>query len=437
MFNKKHSEIKIISAEIRDIRFPTSKDLDGSDAMNESPDYSSASIVLITNNPNLKGYGMTFTLGRGNEICTKSIESLLPFVAGKNLYEIVSDMSGFWKRITGDSQLRWVGPEKGAIHISCAAIINAVWDLWAKAEQKPLWNLIYDLSPEELLSCIDFTYITDVISPKEALDILKTKSINKKKRKETLIKEGYPAYTTSAGWIGYSNDKIKLLLKEAIDKGWKYFKFKVGSNLKDDIKRLKIVREIIGNECKLMIDANQVWEVDEAIEWVKELANFEPWFIEEPTSPDDILGHLKIKKHISPIKVATGEHCHNRVMFKQFFQSNAIDICQLDSCRLGGVNEVLAVLLMAAKYNIPVCPHAGGVGLCEHVQHLSMIDYLCISGSKENRVIEYVDHLHEHFKYPCILENGNYLPPKHPGYSTEMNEESINEFKVDKKIIKF
>jgi L-fuconate dehydratase len=422
------SDLEITHVEIKDIRFPTSNDLDGSDAMNLSPDYSAATVILHTTNSDLQGHGMTFTLGRGNEICVKAIESLQVLIVGQKLTDIIYDMGKFWKHMTGDSQLRWIGPEKGAIHLATAAIINAVWDLWAKYEKKPLWKLICDMSPEQLVSCIDFSYICDALTPEEAIEILKSKELTKKDRESQLLIEGYPAYTTSAGWMGYSDNKIRTLLQSAIKAGWRSFKLKVGSNLQDDIRRLKIVREEIGPDRDLMIDANQVWSVNEAVEWVKELAQFNPYFIEEPTSPDDILGHLAIKNRIKPIKVATGEHCHNRVMFKQFFQAQAIDVCQLDSCRLGGVNEVIAVLLMAAKFDIPVCPHAGGVGLSEHVQHLSMIDFICISGSLEGRMIEYVDHLHEYFKYPCKVKNGTYLPPLSPGFSTEMLGNLVEDF---------
>ena len=423
-----NKEIKITNLHTWDVRFPTSKSLDGSDAMNSAPDYSAAYVEVQTNIPSLSGHGMTFTIGRGNEICKKAIESLKPLLVGCSLNEITDNMAGFWRQISGDSQLRWVGPEKGVIHLATAAVVNGIWDLWARQLEKPLWKLVSDMSPEQLVSCIDFRYITDALKPEEALHWLKEKSKTKAQREKKLLEEGYPAYTTSAGWLGYDDDKIRRLTREAVNKGWKYFKIKVGGNIEDDIRRLKIVREEIGPDKILMIDANQVWDVDVAIDWVSRLKEFSPWFIEEPTSPDDILGHLSIKKGISPVKIATGEHCHNRVMFKQFFQSGALDVCQLDSCRLGGVNEVLAVLLMAAKYKIPVCPHAGGVGLAEHVQHLSMIDYLCISGTHDGRVIEYVDHLHDHFVNPCIVKNGHYLAPEAPGFSTKMKPSSIEEF---------
>jgi L-fuconate dehydratase len=410
----------------RDIRFPTSRTLDGSDAMNPDPDYSAAYVIIKTDHPEgIEGHGLTFTIGRGNELCVQAIYSLSYLIIGKTIESFTQNMAGFWKMITGDSQLRWLGPEKGIIHLATGAIVNAVWDLYAKIEKKPLWKLISDMSPEQLISCIDFTYITDAITKEEALEILKKNNNTKEERVNYLLKNGYPAYTTSAGWLGYSDEKIRHLCKEAKRDGWKMLKMKVGSDLTDDVRRASIIREEIGNDLKLMVDANQKWDVNEAIKNIKALAQFNPWWIEEPTSPDDILGHKAIAEAIKPIKVATGEHCQNRVIFKQLITSGAIDICQIDSCRIGGVNEILAVLLMAAKYKIPVCPHAGGVGLCEYVQHLSMIDYICISGSLEDRVIEYVDHLHEHFVDPVVIKNSSYIVPTSPGYSITMKPESL------------
>ena len=421
-------DIKILSVEAKDIRFPTSKTLDGSDAMNKDPDYSAAYVILKTNDPRFEGHGLTFTEGRGNELCVAAIRSLSYLLIGKSVEDIASDMAGFWRMITGDTQLRWLGPEKGIIHMATGAIVNAVWDLYAKTEGKPLWKLVADMTPEQLVNCIDFTYMTDVITAQESIELLSKWADTKQERIDYLLKNGYPAYTTSAGWMGYSEEKIRRLSKEAKRDGWKYLKMKVGSDIEEDVKRASIIREEVGDEMRLMMDANQVWEVGQAIQNMKELAQFNPWWIEEPTSPDDILGHLEIKKGVSPIKVATGEHCQNRVMFKQFLKSGAIDICQVDSCRMGGVNEVLAVMLMAAKFNIPICPHAGGVGLCEYVQHLSMIDYICISGTLENRITEYVDHLHQHFIDPVVIRNGNYMPPTAAGYSIEMKKASLESF---------
>ncbi len=420
---------------VKDIRFPTSRNLDGSDAMNPEPDYSATYVILKTSRKDrLEGHGLAFTVGRGNEICVKSVEALIPFVKGRSMDSITSDMAGFWHALTGDSQIRWLGPEKGAVHMAAAAIINAVWDLYAKVEGKPLWKLLTDMSPEELVACIDFSYISDVITPEEALTILRNNASSKAKREHQIRETGYPAYTTSIGWLGYSDGKVRRLCKEALAEGWTNFKMKVGSNVDDDIRRAKIIREEVGYDHKLMMDANQKWGVGEAIDYMSHLAEFKPHWIEEPTSPDDILGHAAIRKALSPIGVATGEHVHNRIMFKQLFQANAIDFCQIDSCRLAGVNEVLSVLLMAAKFGIPVCPHAGGVGLCEYVQHLSIIDYIAISGSLENRMIEYVDHLHEHFFDPVVIENGHYMVPIKPGYSITMKPETLKayEFPVGK-----
>lgn len=419
------STCTITDYEIKDIRFPTSKTQDGSDAMNPDPDYSAAYLILKTNHTSLEGHGLTFTIGRGNEICVEAIRAFMPLVIGKQLTEITADMAGFWRSLNGDSQLRWLGPEKGVMHISMGAVVNAIWDLWAKYEQKPLWQLVAEMTPEELVSCVDFTYISDILTPEKALENLRVLMSTKAARIEELKEKGYPAYTTSAGWLGYSDEKIKRLCKEAVAEGWTHVKMKVGSDLSDDVRRAGIIREQIGSERHLMMDANQKWDVNEAIENMKVLKQFNPLWIEEPTSPDDILGHKAIGDTLDSVKIATGEHCQNRVMFKQFMASGAMDICQIDSCRLAGVNEVLAVLMMANELNIPVCPHAGGVGLCEYVQHLAMIDFVCISGSMEGRVVEYVDHLHEHFESPVSIKNAAYSVPMDEGYSITMKNESI------------
>lgn len=419
----------ITALRVEDVRFPTSLALDGSDAMNPDPDYSAAYVILETDDPALKGHGLTFTIGRGNEICCAAIKALEHLIVGRDLAAITADMGQFWRDFTSDSQLRWIGPDKGAIHLATGAVVNAVWDLWSKAAGKPLWKLVADMSPEELVRCIDFRYITDCITPQEALTLLQRRADNKAQRTEKLLAEGYPCYTTSAGWLGYPDDKLRRLCQEAVDAGFDYLKLKVGRDLEDDIRRVRIAREVIGPDRKLMIDANQVWETNDAIPWVNALAFASPWFIEEPTSPDDIEGHRKIRQAVAPVKVATGEMCQNRIMFKQFIMREAIDVVQIDACRMGGVNEVLAVMLMAAKYNLPVCPHAGGVGLCEYVQHLSMIDYLCIAGTHEGRVIEYVDHLHEHFVHPCDIRGAAYMPPEAPGFSIEMHQASIEKYR--------
>jgi L-fuconate dehydratase len=407
----------------RDIRFPTSNSLDGSDAMNVNPNYSAAYVVLQTDSEQ-EGHGLTFTIGRGNELCVAAIEALKPLVVGLTIDSGV-DMGAVWKHLTSDSHLRWVGPEKGVIHLATAAVVNALWDLYARVEGKPLWKVLADMTPEQIVSCVPFSYISDALTPEEALAILKRHEPTKGQRIDKLFARGYPAYTTSAGWLGYSDEKVRVLVREGIERGWTHFKMKVGRNLKDDLRRARLIRDEIGWDRKLMMDANQVWEVSEAIRYMKELAQFRPYWIEEPTSPDDVLGHARIARAIEPIGVATGEHCQNRVMFKQLMQAGAISFCQIDSCRLGGVNEVLAVLLMAAKFGVPVCPHAGGVGLCEYVQHLSMFDYIAVSACLDRRIVEYVDHLHEHFLTPVVMNGDRYMPPMEPGYSIEMKAESL------------
>ncbi|MEP6066587.1 MAG: L-fuconate dehydratase [Paracoccaceae bacterium] len=418
---------KITNLRTHDLRFPTSQSLDGSDAMNPDPDYSAAYVVLETDGAH-EGHGLTFTIGRGNEICVAAIHALFDRVVGLDLDWIKEDMGRFWRHVTTDSQLRWIGPDKGAIHLATGAVVNAVWDLWSKEAGKPVWQLVGEMSPEEIVRLIDFRYLTDAMTPAEALEILKRAEPDKAERIAKLKREGFPCYTTSAGWLGYPDDKLRRLCREAKADGFTHIKFKVGRDLADDIRRLTIAREELGWDVHIMIDANQVWEVDQAIDWVKDLAFAKPFFIEEPTSPDDVMGHKTIRDAITPIKVATGEMCQNRIMFKQFIRENAIDIVQIDSCRMGGLNEVLAVMLMAAKYNKPVWPHAGGVGLCEYVQHLSMIDYIAISGDKDSKRIEFVDHLHEHFVDPCIVENGVYLAPNLPGFSIEMKSQSIADY---------
>ena len=420
----------IVAMDVFDIRFPTSDHQDGSDAMNADPDYSAAYVVVRTDaGDDLEGHGLTFTIGRGNELCVAAANSLRSLLVGRSLAGITSDMGAFWRHMVGDSQLRWVGPEKGVLHLATAAVVNAVWDLWAKVEGKPLWKLIADMTPEEIVRCVDFRYITDAISPQQAVELLERNVASRDQRIAHLQRDGYPAYTTSAGWLGYSDDKIRRLCREAIADGWSHFKIKVGRDLADDVRRSSIIRDEIGPARKLMMDANQVWDVDDAIASMRELARFDPWWIEEPTSPDDVLGHATIARAIAPIGVATGEQCHNRVMFKQLMQAGAIRFCQIDSCRLGGVNEVLAVLLLAARFGVPVCPHAGGVGLCEYVQHLAIIDYVCVSASLDDRIVEYVDHLHEHFLHPVTIRDGRYMMPTEPGYSIAMKPESLQTYR--------
>jgi L-fuconate dehydratase len=413
----------ITDLDVIDLRFPTSRTQAGTDSMHLDPDYSAAYVILRTDG-GPEGHGLTFTIGRGNEVCALAIEAFRSHVVGQHLSDITQDFGGFWQRLAEDSQLRWLGPEKGVIHLALAAIVNAIWDLHAKHLRKPLWKVLVDMTPQQIVSSINFRYITDALTPDEALEMLSRQQSGKDDREALVVKSGYPAYTTSVGWFGYSDERIRGLCSEALSEGWTHFKVKVGGTPEDDARRVGLVREAIGPACRLMIDANQRWEISEAIDRVKQLSEYDIWWMEEPTFPDDVLGHAAIARAIAPIRVATGEHCANRVLFKQLLQANAIGVCQIDSCRLGGVNENLAVMLMAAKFGVPVCPHAGGVGLCEHVQHLSMFDYIAVTGMMDERVIEFVDHLHEHFVDPVTIRRGRYMPPTKPGYSTEILPES-------------
>ncbi|MEU7915563.1 L-fuconate dehydratase [Microbispora bryophytorum] len=418
----------ITSVNVIDIRFPTSATLDGSDAMNPDGDYSAAYVMLETDDGDLTGHGLTFTIGRGNDLCVAAARQIGARLAGRDVDELAGDLGGLYREIMADSQMRWLGPEKGVVHLSAAGVLNAAWDLAARRAGKPLWRFVADMTPEELVAACDFRYLSDVLTPAEAVEMLARLAPTRAERIAELAEHGYPAYTTSPGWLGYDDDKLRRLCREAVADGWTHVKLKVGANVEDDVRRLSIAREELGDRT-LMIDANQVWDVPQAIEWLGRLAPYEPLWIEEPTSPDDVLGHAAIRKAIAPVGVATGEHAHNRVMFKQLLQAGAIDFCQIDSCRLASVNEIVPVLLMAAKFGVPVCPHAGGVGLCELVQHMAVVDYVCVSGSLEGRVLEYVDHLHEHFTDPVRIERGRYLLPEKPGYSARMLSESIDAYR--------
>ncbi len=416
---------RITHVDVSDVRFPTSLTMDGSDAMNKDGDYSAAYVAIRTDDPGLSGFGFTFTIGRGNDICALAAEHRAAPLVGLDVDEVVGDLGAVYRSLKSDSQLRWLGPDKGVEHLALAAVMNAVWDLAARRAGKPLWRLLVDMTPEQLVDATDLSYLSDALTREEALTILRELEPTREQRVAELEVSGYPCYTTSAGWLGYSDDKLRRLCAEAVESGYSHIKLKVGADLADDVRRCSIAREVIGPDVKLMIDANQVWDVPQAIEWVKELARFDPLWIEEPTSPDDVLGHAAVRRAVAPIGVATGEHGMNRVLFKQLFQAEAIDFCQLDSARLASINEIVAVYLMAKKFGVPVCPHAGGVGLCELVQHLSVFDYVAVSGTLENRVTEFVDHLHEHFTDPCIVEDGAYRLPSRPGYSAEMHESSV------------
>jgi L-fuconate dehydratase len=421
--------LNITAVDTFDIRFPTSRELDGSDAMNPDPDYSAAYCVLRTD-AGEEGHGFTFTIGRGNEVCRAAIEALAPIALGP-----FPGLGEFSRRLTHDSQIRWLGPEKGVMHLAAAALINAAWDLEAKRAGRPVWRLLSDLSPAELVDLVDWRYLSDALTPAEALDLLEAQRASRGPRIERLRASGYPAYTTSPGWLGYSEEKLVRLAKEAVADGFTQIKLKVGASLADDVRRFALAREAVGPDIRIAVDANQRWDVAAAIDWMTALAPYDPWWIEEPTSPDDILGHAAIRRGLAgagpggrPVRVATGEHVQNRIVFKQLLQADAIDVVQLDACRVGGVNENIAILLLAAKFGKPVCPHAGGVGLCELVRHLSFFDYVAVSGSLDDRVIEYVDHLHDHFLDPVVIIDGAYAAPTAPGFSAQLRPETLDAY---------
>lgn len=418
---------KITALDTYDIRFPTSRELDGSDAMNPDPDYSAAYVVMRTDQPGVAGYGLVFTIGRGNDVQKAAIDALAPHVVGLRLDEVTDDLGGFARRLVGDSQLRWLGPEKGVMHMAIGAVVNAAWDLAARLAGKPLWRFIADMTPEQLVATIDFRYLTDALTPAQALAMLRAAEPGKSQRIERLLAEGYPAYTTSPGWLGYTDDKMQRLAREAVAAGFRTIKLKVGLNVEDDVRRCRLAREAVGPDVAIAVDANQRWDVPDAIAWLRRLSETRLAWVEEPTSPDDILGHAAIRRAVAPVPISTGEHTHNRVMFKQLFQADAVDLVQIDAARVGGVNENLAILLLAAKYGVRVFPHAGGVGLCELVQHLAMADFVAISGNKDDRAIEFVDHLHEHFVEPVCVRQGHYLAPSQPGFSAQMREDSLRD----------
>jgi L-fuconate dehydratase len=421
---------RIVDVETVDVRFPTSDSLAGSDAMHPDPDYSAAYVILRTDDPAMpEGHGFTFTIGRGNELCVVAIDALAHQVRGRDVDDIVSDLGGFARALTRDSQLRWVGPEKGVVHLATAALLNAAWDLAAKLAGKPVWKLLADMTPEEVVALVDFRHITDALTPTEALDLLHAQMPSRAEREAAALRDGLPAYTTTAGWLGYDDDTLRRLCREVVDEGFDHIKLKVGRDVEDDVRRLRIARETVGRDVTIMVDANQAWEVDEAIAWLERLAEFDLYWIEEPTSPDDVLGHLTIAEAVAPMMVATGEHCQNRIMFKQFLTSGAMGICQIDSCRVAGVNENIAIMLLAAKHGVPVCPHAGGVGLCELVQHLAMFDLIAIGGDNPGRVVEYAHHLHEHFVDPAVVRGGRYIVTTTAGYSSTMRPESLARFR--------
>ena len=415
--------------ETHDVRFPTSRSLDGSDAMNPDPDYSAAYLVIGTDaGDGLEGHGFVFTIGRGNDVQVGAIEALRGYVVGRDVDALLGDMGAVWRELVHDSQLRWLGPEKGVMHMAIAAVVNALWDLKAKRAGLPLWDLLSRMSPEELVALVDFRYIADALTPGEALELLRRAEPGRGERRAELLDTGYPAYTTTPGWLGYSDDKLVRLSREAVRDGFGQIKLKVGGNLEDDVRRMRLAREAVGADVRIAVDANQRGGGTDAIPWIRALAPFEPWWVEEPTSPDDVLGHAAIRAAVAPVRIATGEHVQNRIVFKQMLQAGSLDVLQIDAARVGGVNENVAILLLAAKFGVPVCPHAGGVGLCELVQHLSMFDLVALSGTTQDRVIEYVDHLHEHFLDPVVVRGGRYIAPQAPGFSAEMHRDTLERF---------
>ncbi len=412
---------------VRDIRFPTSRYLDGSDAMNPDPDYSAAYVTIYTSHNN-SGDGFVFTIGRGTDIQVNAIAALEGLLVGLSVDDLFSDMGAFWRLLTYDSQLRWLGPEKGVVHMAIGAVVNAVWDMFAKREGVPLWRLLSSFTPQEIVNLVDFRYLTDCLTNAEALAILEKAAPSRDERSQDLVDNGYPAYITSAGWLGYSDEKVVVLVAEALARGFTHLKMKVGRDIDDDVRRVAMVRALVGPDVKVSVDVNQTWEVDEAIANTRRLGEHGIYWVEEPTSPDDVIGFGTIARAVHPVKVATGEHVANRVMFKQFLATGAMDVCQIDACRVGGVNENISILLLAAKFGVPVCPHAGGVGLCEVVQHLSMFDYIAVSGTSENRWIEFADHLHEHFVEPALVRDGRYRAPQGPGSGASMLAASLDEY---------
>ncbi|GGN10320.1 L-fuconate dehydratase [Streptomyces fuscichromogenes] len=419
----------VTALDVLDVRFPTSEHLDGSDAMNPEPDYSAAYVVLRTDaGDGLEGHALAFTTGRGNDAQAAAIATLAPHVVGRSVAEVCDDLGGFARSLVHDPQLRWLGPEKGAIHMATGAVVNAAWDLAAKRAGRPVWRFLAEMTPEQLVAQVDFRWLSDALTPEDALEILRRAEPGREERVARLLESGYPAYTTTPGWLGYSDEKLARLAREAVADGFTQIKLKVGADLADDVRRMRTARETVGPDIRIAVDANQRWDVGPAIEWMRALAPYDPYWIEEPTSPDDILGHAAVRRALRPIKVATGEHIANRVVFKQLLQAEAVDIVQIDSARVGGVNENIAILLLAAKFGVPVCPHAGGVGLCEMVQHLSMFDYVAVTGTVEDRVIEYVDHLHEHFVDPVRVTGGRYLAPSVPGLGAQMHPDSLKDY---------
>jgi L-fuconate dehydratase len=420
---------RFVSFRTHDVRFPTSRTLDGSDAMNPDPDYSAAYVVIGTDaGDGLEGHGFAFTIGRGTEVQVAAIDALAGHVLGRDVDAALDDMGATARSFVDDSQLRWLGPEKGVMHMAVSAVVNALWDLRAKRAGLPLWDLLSRMSPEQIVDLVDFRYLTDALTREQALEILRRAEPGRTARRDELLRSGYPAYTTTPGWLGYSDEKMVRLAREAVAHGFDQIKLKVGGDLDDDIRRMRLAREAVGPDVRIAVDANQRWGVGEAVGWINALAPWTPWWVEEPTSPDEILGHATIRREVAPIRIATGEHVQNRIIFKQMLQAGSLDVVQIDAARVAGVNENIAILLLAAAFGVPVCPHAGGVGLCELVQHLAMFDLVAVSGTTDDRAIEFVDHLHEHFLSPVVVDQGRYVAPLDPGFSAQMRPQTLHDY---------
>lgn len=422
------SALEITGFEVFDVRFPTSKSLDGSDAMNLDPDYSGAYLRFETNDPELTGTSLVFSLGRGTDVQLAALSIVAEKIVGRDVAQSFTNIGDIARELSSDSQLRWHGADSGVFHMAIGGTLNALWDLFAKVKGVPLWKLLSDMSPEEIVALIDFRYITDAITPTEALEILKRGEVSKENNEKILREKGVPAYTTTPGWLGYSDEKMLSLTTQAKADGFTLIKYKCGKSIAEDQRRLGKVRELVGPDFAIAIDANQVWDVETAITWIKALAPYNLRWVEEPTHPEDILAHARIAKEIAPTPVATGEMANNRIIFKQLLQANAISVMQIDATRVAGVNENIANILMAAKYSVPVCPHAGGVGLCEMVQHLAMFDAVAVTGHHPGRIVEFVDHLHEHFVVPTEIQNGSYIAPLQPGAGAELHQVSIDTY---------
>ncbi len=410
--------VSITAATVTDLRFPTSRTLDGSDAMNPDPDYSAAYLELSTSEPGLTGCGFVFTIGRGNDIQAAAVEVVADRLVGRELDGLLENPSAVNRELNWDSQLRWLGPDKGVMHMAVGAAMNAVWDLRCKREGRPLWSTLSHLEPAEVVALVDWTYLSDFLDPAQAREILEERRSERDSRIADLRRDGLAAYTTSPGWLGYSDDKLERLCRQALDDGFNTIKLKVGADLDNDCRRLGIARTAIGPDTALAIDANQRWSVPDAIAAIGRFAEFNLRWVEEPTHPDDVVGHATIAKAVHPVPIATGEHLANPTLAKQLLQLGGAQILQIDATRVGGVHDLVAMILLAARAGVDVIPHAGGVGLCEAVQHFAFFNAISVAADPSQLALEYVDHLHEHLDQPVEVTSGRYRLPTQPGAGT-------------------